>query len=178
MAAFLNPSDVPVAATPSAVASPPQTPLDKINVKKMYEHEGNYYEKSEVDRFDKPGINKELRDKIDNIKKGGLIKVPYDILGPHRPVNIRRKKPRPFGLLPTKRSIYSYKKLIKGLEKADRRPIGSEKRIKRIKKKEIFDPKSINGGKRKTKKRRKRRKSKRRRKTKRKTKRKKKKGKK
>jgi hypothetical protein len=44
MAAFLNPSDVPVAATHSAVAaSPPQTPLDKINVKKMYEHEGNYY---------------------------------------------------------------------------------------------------------------------------------------
>jgi hypothetical protein len=140
----------------------PQTPLKQINVKSMYGYEGQYYDPEEVKKFDKPGISEKLRKKLDKIKEGGLIKVSIDILGRHRPVNLRRKKPPPRGLLPTQRSKMSHKSLMQGLEEADRRPIGSEKRIKKIKKEHKLNLKTITGGKKKTKKRRKRRRTKKR----------------
>lgn len=99
---------------------PPQTPLKQINVKPMYEYQGEYYEPKEVEKFDKPNISAKLREKIDNIKKKGVSSCHFDILGPHRPVNLRKTKPRPRGLLPTKRSTDSHKKLIEGLDDADK----------------------------------------------------------
>jgi len=133
----------------------PQTPLKQINVKLMYGYEGQYYDPKEVEKFDKPNITAKLREQIDKIKEGGLKKVSIDILGRHRPVNLRRKKLPPRGLLPTESSKRSHKKLMQRLEELDRRPIGSEKRIKKIKKEDKLNIKTITGGKKKTKKRKK-----------------------
>ena len=140
---------------------PPQTPSNQINVKSMYEYEGQYYDPEEVKKFDKPGISKKLRNKIDKIKKGGIINAYYNIVGSHRPENPRRTKPLPRSLVPTESSKKSHKKLMQRLEEADmiKSPFDIEDRTSLAALKAFAKKK---GGKKKTKKRRKKHRTKKR----------------
>ena len=154
---FQIPSSVPIKPPP------PQTPGNQINVKKLILYNGLYYEPGMIERvLSNPKSTKKQKKEAENIKtQGKLVDYQLDILGDKRPMNIRRRKPPPGGLLPTKRSTYSHKKLIEGLKEADKikSPFDIEDRTS-LSALEVFPKKK--GGKRKTKKRRKKRNTKKR----------------